>query len=372
MKWRHWAILIVLVLLNYIVFSTAFTRMAAQRHPPYATRTPMPTFTIVTAGPVSWVVVPTSTPVSTQWPSPPTPMPSADISSSPTEAAPTPQPAGTSTSEAPAAVASNTPATSAAATATSAPTLTAAPTLTSATYNVVHTVQRGEYVALIARQYGVSVEAIVQANALKDPSHIEPGQKLVIPLSGEPPTPAATRRPEDTAAPGANPTSPPPTATRKPPTATPVRPTATRKPPTATPAPPTATNPPPAAFQFTGQVVWDPQVAPNCAGPAISRHSVVKDGAGNPVNGVRIAVDCYGNVWQSHPSGNPGEYDAGHYDFAFGQSSPQPWTCTAYVYDVNGQPVTSSQVVTISFDTNDCQPHGSGHQVAIVNWVKHW
>ena len=40
--------------------------------------------------------------------------------------------------------------------------------------------------------------------------------------------------------------------------------------------------------------------------------------------------------------------------------------------DVNGQPVASSEVVTIQFDTNDCSPHGNGHQVATVNWTKHW
>jgi hypothetical protein len=29
-------------------------------------------------------------------------------------------------------------------------------------------------------------------------------------------------------------------------------------------------------------------------------------------------------------------------------------------------------VATIQFDTNDCKPHGNGHQVAILNWTKHW
>ena len=127
-----------------------------------------------------------------------------------------------------------------------------------------------------------------------------------------------------------------------------------------------------AAFQFTGEVEWRPLVAANCAGPAISKESVILDTDGNPVNGVRVAAECYGHEWFSHPSGNPGEYDPGHYDFSFGQSSPQEWTCTARVHDVNGQGVDSSQVVTIHFDTNDCSPHGSGHQVAIVNWTKHW
>jgi protocatechuate 3,4-dioxygenase beta subunit len=113
-------------------------------------------------------------------------------------------------------------------------------------------------------------------------------------------------------------------------------------------------------------------VAPNCSGPAIAKQSIIQDTAGNPVNGVRVEVDCYGNTWQSHASGTPGEYDPGHYDFAFGQSSPQDWTCTARVLDHNGQPVESSEMASIHFDTNDCDPEGSGHQVAIVNWTKHW
>jgi hypothetical protein len=62
MKWRHWAILIVLLLLNYIIFSTAFTQLAEQRRPqPQPTRTLPPTFESVESGPVGWVVLPTNT-----------------------------------------------------------------------------------------------------------------------------------------------------------------------------------------------------------------------------------------------------------------------------------------------------------------------
>ncbi len=45
----------------------------------------------------------------------------------------------------------------------------------------VHVVAPGEYVSLIARRYGVSVQALLQANDLPDPNHIEVGQRLVIP-----------------------------------------------------------------------------------------------------------------------------------------------------------------------------------------------
>ncbi|MBK8025954.1 MAG: LysM peptidoglycan-binding domain-containing protein [Chloroflexi bacterium] len=49
------------------------------------------------------------------------------------------------------------------------------------TSTMVHIVQRGESLFAISKQYGVSVNDIVQANAFTDPSLIYPGQELVIP-----------------------------------------------------------------------------------------------------------------------------------------------------------------------------------------------
>ncbi len=45
----------------------------------------------------------------------------------------------------------------------------------------VHTVKRGESLEAIARQYGVTVEAIAKANQLARPDRIEAGLKLTIP-----------------------------------------------------------------------------------------------------------------------------------------------------------------------------------------------
>lgn len=45
----------------------------------------------------------------------------------------------------------------------------------------IHVVQRGETLSAIARQYGVSVDALVTANGLADSSLIRVGQRLVIP-----------------------------------------------------------------------------------------------------------------------------------------------------------------------------------------------
>jgi LysM repeat protein len=329
MKWRHWSILIVLALLNYIIFSTAFTQLAQQRHPQlFSTRTPQPTFEAIDSGPVSWIVLPTSTPFPTLAPVtlvPTTPLTSTVDSTPPVESAPP----------------TDVPASATPLPATDTP---LPPTATPTAPSVVHTVQEGETLSQIAAQYGVSLEALVAANGLANADQIAVGQQLIVPAAG-------------TVLPTSTPVPPP---TKKP----------TPKP-TKKPAPPTATQPPPKP-QFTAEVIWDPWVAPNCNGPGISKESIIRDAAGNPVNGVVVEVNCYDNIWSLRPSGNPGEYDPGHYDFAPGQNSPQDWTCTARVIEIDGRAVASSEVVSIHFDTNDCDPEGSGHQIAIVNWTKNW
>jgi lysozyme len=56
------------------------------------------------------------------------------------------------------------------------------PTVTPTSGQIVeHTVQRGEYLALIASKYGVPVSAIVKANNLRNANFVYPGQKLIIP-----------------------------------------------------------------------------------------------------------------------------------------------------------------------------------------------
>jgi LysM repeat protein len=336
MKWRHWSILIVLGLLNYIIFSTAFNLLAEQRHPKVGpTRTPRPTFESIEPSAVAWIVVPTSTTRPTKPPVTPSPTPAITLAPQVTPTVQLTTTVETPIAETPQAI---------------TPTHTPQPpTATPLPEFATHVVQRGETLSEIAAQYGVSVQDIMDANGLSNPNRIITHQELLIPTSVKPAT--------ATTAPAMN------SPTTKPPTPKP-----TKKPPTSTPTPTSSTS----GLQFTGQIIWDPLVAPNCSGPAISKQSIIQDANGNPVNGARIEVDCYGNNWLSHPSGNPGEYDPGHYDFAFGQSSPQDWTCTARVFDINGQPVASSQIVAIHFDTNNCSPHGNGHQVAIVNWTKHW
>jgi LysM repeat protein len=55
----------------------------------------------------------------------------------------------------------------------------------------VHVVARGETLTSIARYHGVTVAAIVGANAIADPSRIFAGQRVVIPTASAPAAPAA-------------------------------------------------------------------------------------------------------------------------------------------------------------------------------------
>ena len=50
----------------------------------------------------------------------------------------------------------------------------------------VHTVTRGQHLTGIARSYGVTIAAIVQANGITNPSRIYAGQRLTIPGSAAP------------------------------------------------------------------------------------------------------------------------------------------------------------------------------------------
>ncbi|MCL4531852.1 MAG: LysM peptidoglycan-binding domain-containing protein, partial [Actinobacteria bacterium] len=63
-----------------------------------------------------------------------------------------------------------------------------------------YTVKQGDSLGKIAESTGVSVQAIQDANGLKDPNAIKVGQVLTIPASSQP-APAATPQPSPTPAP---------------------------------------------------------------------------------------------------------------------------------------------------------------------------
>ena len=62
--------------------------------------------------------------------------------------------------------------------------------------STIHVVQKGETLYSIARRYGVSVEAICEANGIADPSLIYVGQELIIPVGPGPAEPTPGTPPE--------------------------------------------------------------------------------------------------------------------------------------------------------------------------------
>ena len=57
------------------------------------------------------------------------------------------------------------------------------------TSSLIHIVQWGESLTLIARRYGVTTTSIVQANGISNPNYIYAGQTLIIPASSTSPAP---------------------------------------------------------------------------------------------------------------------------------------------------------------------------------------
>jgi len=103
------------------------------------------------------------------------------------------------------AVATSTPTVRPTATYVSAPTATPlvsptpSPTATLPPNQTRHIVEAGELVGTIAKKYGTTTEAILQANGLKSNSIISPGQELIIPLpAANTSTPTVTPSPSPT------------------------------------------------------------------------------------------------------------------------------------------------------------------------------
>lgn len=77
------------------------------------------------------------------------------------------------------------------------PTPSLSPTLTPTP--IIYIVQQGDTLSGIARQFGIAVEALMDANEVYDPRRLQVGQKLIIPREEEgeqsPPTPTPTPLP---------------------------------------------------------------------------------------------------------------------------------------------------------------------------------
>jgi LysM repeat protein len=102
----------------------------------------------------------------------PTPTPAPTPTPGPATPSPSPTPVSTATTSSPSGPASASPAASASPTEPSGPSPSP----------IRYLVKRGDRLANIADQFGVTVDAIVQFNNLDNPDHIEAGQVLLIPL----------------------------------------------------------------------------------------------------------------------------------------------------------------------------------------------
>ncbi len=314
---RQWSILIVLILVNYIVFSSLITFLMESNKPvPTPTRTPLPTFTVTltrtpTQPPPSptatLVFPPTSTPTTEPPPEPPTPVP--------------PPPADTP-----------------------------AP-LPPRTERTTHVVQAGESLSVIAAHYGVSVNSIQWLNGLTS-SIIHVGQELIIPAPGEV-IPSPTPGPE---APSPTPAPPPAEEGGGPPPEE---------------APPT--EPPAEQHQFSGRIE---QWWPNCGLAAVGKSKVLDANTGEPVNGVRIRIWNDGGYEAfSLVSGVGTTYGPGEYDIVLNNKPiDAKFYLAAWDWQTGPDQYVSidSEVVTLEFNSGSCQPEGSGHQVVIVNWYRNW
>lgn len=160
MKGVDWRVIALLVLLSYVV-SVSLTWPSGQQPsglPP--TRTPRPTFERPEPASVARIVLPTSSPYPTKTPFPPvtsTPTARLQMTASTTPTA-SPQPL---------------------------------PTIVPTPVTLTHTVQVGEILLAIAGRYGVTVQALIEANDIANPDLIFVGQVLIIPVLPQP-SPTAT------------------------------------------------------------------------------------------------------------------------------------------------------------------------------------
>ena len=102
-------------------------------------------------------------------------------------AAPTPYPTVLPTPTLVAASPSPTPEPTPTASGSATATPSATPTESPGATPLVHVVQSGEFLDLIARRFGVSLQALIEANDIENPDQIEVGDRLIIPLPS--PTP---------------------------------------------------------------------------------------------------------------------------------------------------------------------------------------
>jgi hypothetical protein len=276
MSRRQWALVVVLILINYVVFASLFNVVFSNR-PGLARRstpTPLPTFTPLPS-PTPLPLPPTNTPI------PPSPTPSP----TPVDAVPdTPVPESVTATPLPA-----TEVQSPASASVTVDVNLNVRTGPGTNYSRVGALAAGTSVEIIGRTANSAWWQIPYADAPEGKAWISAGYGTASNTEG---VPVVEAPPAPTSAP------PPPEAA-------------------ATTAPPAAPSP---EFPYS-PLAWEGQW--NAGLAQIRGH--IRDAAGNPLSGVFVQAKCGSTVLASNPSGvnlySPGEpYEAGAYDIVL--SSP--------------------------------------------------
>lgn len=328
MSRRQWALVVVLILVNYIIFASLFNLVFSNRPgSTRATRTPLPTFTPAPS-PTPVALAPTDTPV------PPT------STLTPTQVLATPDtstPVSSSATEAPATEVSPT-----------APDVSDGPSVTVDVNLNVRTGPGTNYDRVGSLAVGTTVEIIGRsANSAwwQIPYPDAPGAKAWIS------TGYGTARNTEAVP-----------LVEAPPAPTPSAPTAT---PTSAAPPPTQ----PPAFQFT------PTGWYGDTNYGLTRFmGEIKDTAGSPVNGVFVRATCGTYSTISYPSGPVGwggtgessDWPAGFYDITI-DSKPVPCMWTLQVVDTDDRvnvKATLSEAVPVEVTVEE--------SIIQANWQKNW
>ena len=343
MSRRQWALVVVLILVNYIVFASLFNVVFSNRRGlAQPTNTPpLPTFTpTLPATPV--VLAPTNTPI----PPSPTPTWTAEI-----VASDTPTPESSASTEVPPATeappAQETPPPDTPTTAPSGPSVMVDVNLNVRTgpgtnYDRIGVVPEGTSVDIVGRTADSAWWQISYADGPDGRGWISAGYGTAtntetVPVVEAPPPPTPS-------APTPAPTSP-------------------------APAPaPTAT------YQFT-PLAWEGQWN---AGLAQIRGKIL-DPAGNPVSGVFVQAKCGSTVLTSNPSGinlyAPGEpYEAGAYDIILSSPLSPSSMCDWEVRVVQGSnydEANDPSAPSLS-SLGYCGLEPEAMSICFANWQKYW
>jgi hypothetical protein len=329
MSRRQWALVVVLILVNYIIFASlfnvVFTNRPGQAQP---TRTPLPTFTPAPS-PTPLALAPTNTSI----PLPPTPTPTTVIVAPDT---PTPVPSQP-TEVTP--VDTSTPSDASVTVDVNLNVRTGPGT----NYDRVGSVQAGTTVPIIGRNANSSWWQIPFADGPGGKAWISAGYGTAINTGGVPVVEA--------------PPAPTPAAPAPPPTA--------EAPPPAEPTP---------AYQFS-PLAWEGQWN---AGLAQIR-GIIRDAAGNTVQGVFVQAKCGDTVLASNPSGinlyAPGEpYEAGAYDIILSSPLDPSSMCNwevRVVQAANYDEARSLSAPSLS-PTGYCDLTWEEVSICFANWRKNW